>query len=285
MKLIECPRDAMQGINEWIPTELKISFINTLLSVGFDTLDFGSFVSFKAIPQFKDIHDIMSAINYTTTKTSLLAIIANIRGTEDACKYPCIKYLGFPLSISETFQLRNTNKTISESLEQLNIIKKICDDAGKQLVIYLSMAFGNPYGDDYNTSLIIHYTQLLSQMGISIISLADTIGCASPSLIQEVYGNITPTFPDIEWGAHFHTTPATAFDKIVTAYKAGCRRFDGALGGYGGCPYASDSLVGNIPTEKLIDYYLSQEDNTLQLDLPNLIKSKEISNFIFTKYK
>lgn len=255
IKLIECPRDAMQGIHDFIPTEKKIAYINQLLQVGFDTLDFGSFVSPKAIPQMADTAEVLSQVNLTNTKTKLLAIIGNLRGAEDACLHKEISYLGFPFSVSETFQMRNVNSTIADSVTRVKDIKKLCDDNGKELVVYISMGFGNPYGDVWNAEVVEQWVEKLVTMGINIISLADTIGVANPESIAYLFSHVIPKFPEIEFGAHLHTTPDAWLEKIDTAYKNGCRRFDGAIKGFGGCPMAADDLTGNMATENIIQYF------------------------------
>jgi hydroxymethylglutaryl-CoA lyase len=254
MKIIECPRDAMQGIEVFIPTEKKIAYINKLLNVGFDTLDAGSFVSAKAIPQMRDTAEVMNAIAWQTSSTKLLAIVANTRGAEEAAKFACIRYLGFPLSISETFQVRNTNKSIAEALNTLEEIQNICLRSGKELVTYISMGFGNPYNDPYDVGLVAQFVDILSTLGIKIISLADTIGVSTRETIHYLFTNLSKQFPGVELGAHLHSTPSTAREKIDAAFQAGCRRFDGAMRGFGGCPMAKDELTGNIATEIILAY-------------------------------
>ncbi len=254
IKLIECPRDAMQGIHDFIETETKIKYINQLLKVGFDTLDFGSFVSPKAIPQMADTALVMDSI-VKGDKTKLLAIVANFRGALQACKFDQIDYLGYPFSISETFQIRNTNATIEESLERVKDIKDLCDDCGKDLVIYISMGFGNPYGDEWNHEIINHWVSKLAKLGISIFSMSDTIGVSNPDSISYIFETLIPQFPNIEFGAHLHTRADTWREKVEAAYQSGCFRFDGAIKGYGGCPMAKDELIGNMPMENLIYYF------------------------------
>ncbi|MDX5347359.1 MAG: hydroxymethylglutaryl-CoA lyase, partial [Hymenobacteraceae bacterium] len=249
IKIIECPRDDMQGLKEFIPTQTKIDYLNKLLKVGFDTLDFGSFVSPKAIPQLRDTAEVLANLELENTKTKLLAIIANVRGAEDAVQHEQIKYLGFPLSVSEEFQKRNTNKTIDEALEQVAQIQELCVKHGKEQVTYISMGFGNPYGEAWNTEVVGEFVQKLAKLQVPIISLSDTIGVSNPENIDYLFSNLIPAFPDIEFGAHLHTNSRTWEEKIDAAYKAGCRRFDGALRGYGGCPMAKDELVGNMATE------------------------------------
>jgi hydroxymethylglutaryl-CoA lyase len=264
MKIIECPRDAMQGLKQFIPTQTKIDYINSLLQVGFDTIDFGSFVSPKAIPQMADTAEVLANLALENTKSKLLAIIANTRGAEDAAQYPEIAYLGFPLSVSETFQQRNTNKSIAEAMTQLAQIQDICASKNKTLVTYISMGFGNPYDDPWNAETVIRFVEDLDKLGVQIISLSDTIGVSNPENITYLFSELIPAFQHIEFGAHLHTTPTTWEEKVDAAYKAGCRRFDGALKGYGGCPMAKDELVGNMATENLVSYF---ENNGLNLGL------------------
>lgn len=259
VKIIECPRDAMQGIKTFIPTEVKISYIQSLLRVGFDTLDFGSFVSPKAIPQMQDTAQVLSALDLSQTNTKLLAIIANTKGAEIASLHPEIQYLGYPFSISENFQMRNTHKTIAESLITLAEILDIAGRTNKEVVAYLSMGFGNPYGDPWNVDIVASWTEKLSGMGVKILSLSDTVGSSTREVIDYLFSNLIPQYPNIEFGAHLHTTPSDWFDKTDAAYKAGCRRFDGAIQGFGGCPMAKDELTGNMPTEKLLSYMTTQK--------------------------
>ncbi|WP_276496410.1 hydroxymethylglutaryl-CoA lyase [Pontibacter litorisediminis] len=255
MKIIECPRDAMQGIQGFIPTDVKVKYINQLLKVGFDTIDFGSFVSPKAIPQMRDTAEVLAGLDLETTSSKLLAIIANTRGAEDAAKYAQIGYLGFPLSVSETFQQRNTNKSIAEAMQQLAEIQEICHKHNKTLVTYISMGFGNPYNDPWDVETVIRFVQELDELQVKIVSLSDTIGVATPENITYLFSRLIPAFKHIEFGAHLHTTPTTWQEKVEAAYQSGCRRFDGALRGYGGCPMAKDVLVGNMPTENMISYF------------------------------
>lgn len=268
VKVIECPRDAMQGIHEYfIPTQQKVDYINQLLKVGFDTIDFGSFVSKKAIPQMRDTADVLAKLDLSNTKSKLLSIIANERGATDACVFEEIDYLGYPFSISETFQLRNTNATIDQSLRRLERIQNICQKNDKQLVVYISMGFGNPYGDDWNVDIVQKWVNLLADMGIKILSLSDTIGVADRESIEYLFGNLIPPYPDVEFGAHFHTRPNEWEEKIDAAYINGCRRFDGAIRGYGGCPMATDDLTGNMPTEKMLTYFVKKKaDLKLNMD-------------------
>jgi hydroxymethylglutaryl-CoA lyase len=262
IKIIECPRDAMQGIKQFIPTERKVSYIQSLLRVGFDTIDFGSFVSPKAIPQMQDTAEVLAQLDLSQTRSKLLAIIANTQGASLASVHSEIHYLGFPFSISENFQMRNTHKTIAESLITLQEILEIADSGNKEVVAYLSMGFGNPYGDPWNTEIVGEWTQKLSDMGVKILSLSDTVGSSTPDIISYLFSNLIPQYPKIEFGAHLHTTPDKWFEKIDAAYKAGCRRFDGAIQGFGGCPMATDNLTGNMPTEKLLSYFTAQKENT-----------------------
>ncbi|MDQ3048987.1 MAG: hydroxymethylglutaryl-CoA lyase [Bacteroidota bacterium] len=255
MKLIECPRDAMQGIHEFISTEKKAEYINSILKVGFDTVDFGSFVSPKAIPQMRDTSQVLDLLELDKSKSKLLAIIANVRGAQDAIEFDEITYLGFPFSISETFQQRNANSTIPESLIRIEEIQDLCIRNKKQLVVYLSMAFGNPYGDEWSSDVVINWTKQLALMGIKIIALSDTIGVSNPKNISYLFSNLVPEFPGIEIGAHLHTTPDTWEEKVHAAYSSGCRRFDSAIKGYGGCPMATDKLTGNMPTEQMLRYF------------------------------
>lgn len=255
MKIIECPRDAMQGLHGFVPTEQKIEYINQLLRVGFDTIDFGSFVSPRAIPQMRDTKEVLSSLDLKHTKTKLLAIIANTRGAHEAAEFDTVDYLGFPLSLSETFQQRNTKKSIAQALEELTIIQDICKEHNKTLVTYLSMGFGNPYGDPYEASDIIDMIEKLKKLDVQIISLADTVGLATPELIKTTFRAVTEQFPDTEFGAHLHSDLDSAIDKVEAAYKAGCTRFDGAINGFGGCPMAEDKLVGNIATETILAYF------------------------------
>jgi hydroxymethylglutaryl-CoA lyase len=262
IKIIECPRDAMQGLHDFIPTETKVVYINQLLKVGFDTIDFGSFVSPKAIPQLRDTANVLNQLDLSTTKSKLLAIIANTRGAEDAVKFEEISYLGFPFSISETFQQRNTNSSLAQSLKSVEEIQTLCVNHNKKLVVYISMAFGNPYGDTWNSNIVIDWTKKLADLGIEIIALSDTIGVSNHENISYLFKNIIPEFATVEIGAHLHTTPTTWMEKVDAAYQNGCRRFDGAIKGFGGCPMATDKLTGNMPTENLISYFTENKINT-----------------------
>ena len=259
MKLIECPRDAMQGLHDFIPTATKTAYLNALLQVGFDTLDFGSFVSPKAIPQLRDTAEVLAGLDLSTTTTKLLAIVANRRGAEQAAQHPEIDYLGFPLSISETFQRRNTNQTIAEALADVAAMHELCERNGKTLVTYLSMGFGNPYGDAWSPALVTDFTQQLAALGIRIVALSDTIGASTAATIAPLFAELIPAFPGIEFGAHLHTTPDSWREKVAAAYGAGCRRFDGAIGGIGGCPMAADVLTGNMATENLLAFLQEQQ--------------------------
>src|SRR5246500_1839064 len=268
IKITECPRDAMQGIKDFIPTEEKINYINAILKVGFDTIDFGSFVSPKAIPQMQDTDKVLSNLNLSSSKSKLLAIIANTRGAEDACKFDEINYLGFPFSVSETFQQRNTNSSIEESLTRVEEIQSLCVKHNKQLVVYLSMAFGNPYGDAWNSEICINWTKKLHSMGIRIIAPSDTIGSSTPDTISYLFSHLIPEFSDVEFGAHLHSIPEKIVEKVEAAYNSGCRRFDSAVLGFGGCPMADDSLTGNIATEAMVNYFESKKIATgLNLNL------------------
>ncbi len=280
IKIIECPRDAMQGLHHFIPTQTKIDYINQLLKVGFDTIDFGSFVSPKAIPQMADTKEVLAGLNLAQTNTKLLAIIANLKGAEMAVQYPKITYLGFPFSISETFQQRNTNSSIAESLETVKAIQHLCVSNNKELVVYISMGFGNPYGDVWNTEIVEKWVSEMGQLGIKIISLSDTIGIANPETIAYLFKHLIPTFPNIEFGAHLHTTPNTWQEKIEAAYENGCKRFDGAMKGFGGCPMAADDLTGNMATENLYAYF---NDKGLQtgIDGYKFVDALIIANQVF----
>jgi hydroxymethylglutaryl-CoA lyase len=277
IKIIECPRDAMQGIKEFIPTKNKIEYINQLLKVGFDTIDFGSFVSPKAIPQLKDTAEVLAGLNLSSTSSKLLSIIANTRGANDACNFEEINYLGFPLSVSEQFQNRNTNKSIIESLNIVEEIQNLSVKNNKKLVVYLSMAFGNPYGENYHPNIVAELTEKLYQLDVGIVALSDTIGVSDPTNIAPLFSTLIKEYPTIEFGAHFHTTPDKWEEKVDSAYQNGCRRFDTAIKGFGGCPMAKDDLTGNMPTEKLITYFT--ED--LKLNKDEFEKSLELSNSIF----
>ncbi len=280
LKLIECPRDAMQGIHDFIDTDLKVEYINSLLQVGFDTIDFGSFVSPKAIPQMKDTAEVLSKLDLDNTKSKLLAIVANMRGANDASQFSEIGFLGYPFSISETFQLRNTNATIEESLERVMQIQDLCGKTNKELVIYISMGFGNPYGDEWNVEICQKWVDKLAEIGIKIMALSDTIGVANPGSISYLFSNLIPPYPNVEFGAHLHTRPDAWEDKIIAAYDSGCRRFDATISGYGGCPMAKDDLTGNMPTENLL-YYFDKHNIQSGIDKSAFIRSLSISNKVF----
>lgn len=282
MKLIECPRDAMQGLKEFIPTDLKIEYINKLLKVGFDTIDFGSFVSPKAIPQMRDTAEVLNGLKLSKSNSKLLAIVANVRGAREASLFDEISYLGFPLSLSETFQQKNTNKSIAEAYDEISDIQDICQKSGKTLVTYISMGFGNPYGDPYETDYVAQFVANLEEKGVSIISLADTVGLSNPSNIQTLFKTIYGQFPKIEFGVHLHSDLDSSIEKIDTAYKSGCRRFDGALNGFGGCPMAKDELVGNIATEKII-HYLNKFDHHLGIDFKALDEALNFAPQVFLR--
>ncbi|MFS4449440.1 hydroxymethylglutaryl-CoA lyase [Maribacter sp. 2307UL18-2] len=259
VKIIECPRDAMQGIKPFIPTEDKVRYIQSLLGCGFDTLDFGSFVSPKAIPQMVDTAEVLAQLDLSETSSKLLAIVANVRGANDAVQYEAIDYLGFPFSISENFQMRNTHKTIAQSIETLQELFQIADASGKEVVTYISMGFGNPYGDPWSVEVVGEWTEKLAHMGARILSLSDTVGTSTPEVIDYLFSNLIPKYPEIEFGAHLHTTPTKWHEKVDAAFKAGCRRFDGAVQGFGGCPMAKDELTGNMPTEKMLSYFNAEK--------------------------
>ncbi|MEO6348938.1 MAG: hydroxymethylglutaryl-CoA lyase [Aquaticitalea sp.] len=282
IKIIECPRDAMQGIKDFIPTEKKVQYIQSLLRVGFDTIDFGSFVSPKAIPQMVDTAEVLSKLDLSKTKSNLLAIIANTRGAEEASIHKEINYLGFPFSISENFQMRNTHKTIAQSVVTLSEIMEIADITNKEVVVYISMGFGNPYGDPWNVDVVGEWTERLAKMGVKILSLSDTVGSSNPENIDYLFSHLIPKYPHIEFGAHLHTTPNLWHEKVDAAYKAGCRRFDGAIQGFGGCPMAKDELTGNMPTEKLLSYFTSKKNN--ELNALSFESSYNEATKIFTAY-
>lgn len=280
IKLIECPRDAMQGIPGFIDTAIKAAYINQLLEVGFDTIDFGSFVSPKAIPQMRDTAEVLSLLDLHNAKSKLLAIIANVRGAEDAMHFPEIDYLGFPLSVSETFQKRNTNASIQQALETVEEIQNLCEVKGKTLVTYLSMGFGNPYGDPYSPELIAEFVGKLDQLNIKVISLSDTIGVADSELITDLLRIQISAFPHIEFGAHLHSKPDEIAEKVRAGLKAGCERFDGALKGFGGCPMAYDELVGNMATEVMIET-LADDGYDLKLNKVEFGEAMKLASFVF----
>ncbi|MFL2579900.1 MAG: hydroxymethylglutaryl-CoA lyase [Parvicellaceae bacterium] len=281
MKLIECPRDAMQGFSSFIPTKKKIEYFNELLKVGFDTLDVGSFVSKKKVPQLADTSDVIKSLNLGNSPTKLLVIVGNERGAREAVDFDEITYLGFPFSISETFQKRNINSSIKESLIRLEKIQNLCVKNNKKLVTYFSMAFGNPYGDQWSIYIVAHWVEkLLKDFGIDILSLSDTIGSSTSNVITWLFSKLVEEFPKVEFGAHLHSSPDNYFDKFQSAYDVGCKRFDGSLLGIGGCPMAKDDLVGNMATEKMIDFLNGKSEN-LQLDNDSLEKSLAIARSIF----
>lgn len=259
VQLVECPRDAMQGMKTFISTEKKVTYINNLLKVGFHTIDFGSFVSPKAIPQLADTANVLEQLDLSNTNSKLLAIVANLRGANDASQFDQIDFLGYPFSISETFQLRNTNATIEESLERVEQIQEVCIKSNKKMVLYISMGFGNPYGDDWNVDIVQKWVSKLQALDIGIFSLSDTIGVSTPESISYLFSNLIPAYPNLTFGAHLHTQPQNWKEKIQSAYDNGCRRFDGAIKGYGGCPMAADDLTGNMPTENMVNYFDDQE--------------------------
>lgn len=283
MKIIECPRDAMQGIAAFIPTDQKIRYLNQLIKVGFDTIDFGSFVSPKLIPQMRDSANVIENLMLGGSKTKLLAIVANTRGAIDACKYDSITYLGFPLSLSETFQQRNTNKSIGEALNTIEEIKTLCSKFDKKLVTYISMGFGNPYNDPYNVDMVVGFVDVLKTLGSDVVSIADTIGVSTVENVRNIFSVLSKYYPTLEIGAHLHSTPQTSTEKIEAAFQAGCKRFDGAIRGFGGCPMAKDELVGNLATENILDYLRKQGVET-DIDHLEFAKAIEMADEIFPKH-
>ncbi len=283
IKLIECPRDAMQGIRTFIPTAVKLQYLQLLVNCGFHTLDVGSFVSPKAIPQMSDTAEVLKQLDLSQTKTKLLTIVANVRGAKEACKFEQIDYIGYPFSISEIFQMRNTHKTIAESQEILQQILQIAERYQKKVVVYVSMGFGNPYGDPWNPEIVSRWVSKLVQMGVTIISLSDTVGSSSPKTITQLFSTLIPQYPKIEFGAHLHTSPNTWYDKINAAYHAGCKRFDGAIQGFGGCPMAIDELVGNMPTEKILSY-LTTKNKIKTFDWMRFESAHNQATILFNKY-
>lgn len=281
LKLIECPRDAMQGLHDFIPTETKIAYINQLLKVGFDTIDFGSFVSPKAIPQMKDTAQVLAGLNLENSNSKLLAIVANKRGAEDACQFDEINFLGYPFSISETFQKRNTNSSIEESMGRVEEIQELALKSNKKLVVYISMAFGNPYGDPWNVEIAADWSRKLNEkLGIEILALSDTIGVSNRENITTLFEGLIKELPQVEFGAHLHSTPDTVHEKVDAAFKAGCSRFDGAIKGFGGCPMAKDDLTGNMPTEKMLDYFDKNKIGT-NIDENEFQKSMQMTLSVF----
>ena len=261
IQVVECPRDAMQGIAEFIPTEKKSEYINMLLKVGFHTIDFGSFVSPKAIPQMRDTAAVLSKLNLDDTSSNLLAIVANSRGAEKALSFDEIQYLGYPFSVSETFQQRNTNRSIEDSLVLVEEMQNLCVYRNKNLVVYLSMAFGNPYGEAWDVDIVAKWSEVLANMGVKILALSDTIGVSSKEIITPLFSELIPEFQEVTFGAHLHTTPQTWKEKVLASYQAGCTRFDTAIQGFGGCPMAKDDLTGNMPTEKLLSFLNEQKED------------------------
>lgn len=283
IKIIECPRDAMQGLRGFVPTDMKVNYLNALLQVGFDTLDFGSFVSPKAIPQMQDTAEVLRKLQLGDTRTKLLAIIANTRGAEQAVSFPEIDYIGYPFSISETFQLRNTNATIEESLERLQDILALASRHNKKTIVYISMGFGNPYGDRWSAEICQQWVDELASLGIETIALSDTIGIATPDSISYLFKNLIPNYPKISFGAHLHTQPHNWQEKISAAWKHGCRRFDTAIQGYGGCPMAKDDLTGNMPTENVMHFF-EERDINLHLNTAKFQHAYQIASDIFPLY-
>ena len=282
LKLIECPRDAMQGLQTFIPTAQKVRYLNQLLRVGFHTLDFGSFVSPKAVPQMSDTVQVLEQLDWQKSNTRLLAIVANLRGAEEAMRHEGVSFIGFPLSISETFQQRNTNKSIVRALETVKDIQELCIRHNKLQVVYISMGFGNPYGDPYSEDLVVEFTAKLADAGIQVVSLADTVGLATPEQVARLFSALTAAFPELELGVHLHSRPEQAVAKVKAAVESGCRRIDGAIRGFGGCPMAQDELVGNIPTEKIIGWLEDQGMET-GVNAAELAKAVRLAAEIFPK--
>jgi hydroxymethylglutaryl-CoA lyase len=280
VQIIECPRDAMQGLPDFIPTDVKAAYINQLLKVGFHSIDFGSFVSAKAIPQMRDTVEVLSKLDLSNTDTKLLAIVANERGAAEAVECQEITYLGYPFSVSETFQLRNTNATIAESVERVKAIQELCVKRNKQLVLYISMGFGNPYGDDWNAEVVMDWVEKLSALDIKIFSLSDTVGVSNPQSISYLFSNLIPAYPHLDIGAHLHTQPHNWREKVHAAYTNGCNRFDAAMKGFGGCPMAKDDLTGNMATENLVSYF-SETNVPLGIDFQQFIRSLSHANDVF----
>jgi hydroxymethylglutaryl-CoA lyase len=283
IQLVECPRDAMQGLHPFIETEVKAAYINILLKVGFHTLDFGSFVSPKAIPQMRDTAEVLAKLDLSATKTQLLAIVANERGAEEAASFPEITHLGYPFSVSETFQIRNTNATIAESVERVKRIQDVCVRQKKSLVLYISMGFGNPYGDPWNAEVVMNWVEKLAELDIEIFSLSDTVGVSNPESIGYLFSNLIPAYPKLTIGAHLHTQAQNWHEKIDAAYKNGCRRFDSAMKGFGGCPMAKDELTGNMATENLLSFF-TETDEILDINYPQFIRALSMANSIFPEH-
>jgi len=281
IKLTECPRDAMQGLKYFIPTATKIAYINKLLKVGYYALDFGSFVSHEVIPQMADTVEVLEGLDLSDTKSKLIAIIANERGAIDACKFPQIHYLGFPFSVSETFQKRNANATILDSLDRVKKIQELCDKNGKELILYISMGFGNPYGDPYSPEVVEQWVEKLSHLDIKTFMLSDTVGVANPDVITRLFSNLIPRFPKLEIGAHLHSAPHNWLVKVEAAHKSGCTRFDSVIKGYGGCPMADDDLIGNMPTENLLNYFDPHKDFGPDFSIPAFEECLREANNVF----
>lgn len=281
VKIIECPRDAMQGLHDFIPTEVKMAYAQQLLSCGFDTLDVGSFVSPKAIPQLKDTSKVLAGLDMSATDTELLVIVANERGAKEAVAEEKVTYLGFPFSISETFLARNINSSIDDSLRRLDTISSLAANADKKMVVYISMGFGNPYGEPWDVEIVMKWChRLADDYGVRIINLSDTIGSSKPQSIRYLYKNLIPELPQVELGAHLHTTPDKWEEKIHAAYESGCRRYDSAIGGYGGCPMAADDLTGNMPTEQMLGYFAKKEIVT-GVDMDAFAEARQRSVSVF----
>jgi len=283
IKLIECPRDAMQGVKMFIPTQVKLRYLQLLVNCGFDTLDVGSFVSPKAIPQMSDTAQVLDQLDISNTTTKLLAIVANVRGADAACAYSQIDYIGYPFSISEIFQMRNTHKTIAESKEILQQILTIAKNNNKEVVVYVSMGFGNPYGDPWSPEIVSKWVSELVRKGVTTISLSDTVGSSTPEIITQLFSTLIPKYPNVEFGAHLHTAPTSWFEKVDAAYKAGCKRFDGAIQGYGGCPMAISELVGNMPTEKMLSYFTSKKQ-LVKFDWMRFESAHNQATILFNNY-
>lgn len=283
VKIIECPRDAMQSIMTFIPTKTKLNYLQSVVDVGFDIVDIGSFVSSKAIPQLSDTKDIIDLIDLSNSDSKILTIVANRKGAENASSFEKINFIGYPFSISESFQIRNTNKSINDSVNELDNILSISDKANKEIVVYLSMCFGNPYGDPWNLDIVNEWVLKLSKMGVNTISLSDTIGSSNPESISSIFESVFKNHNNIEFGAHLHSEPETSYNKIKSAFEAGCRRFDGVIKGYGGCPMASNQLVGNIPTEKLVSFIEKKKVST-KINLSKFEECYQLSSDFYRQY-